>query len=1054
MFIEKFKKISRNSEWLYKEEKEILYNLYILDEENNKNFLVNNYQKILAKYSKENEWKFYMFSEFIDYLWKKSKFSDENIVLLVKNKLKNIVKDESFKEYSYLLRVLFSINPKDKEYYMEQYDLLGRKNSLYHDINSTFLEIFIRTKNNKYFIQSFEKNIVDNAKEAYFFSVKKWFEYLFSFKSNIFKEYFIELIEFFSIKENKQKLVHHHSYSSLVRSHNMEKFIELFKNFHEILDNAKFSSKEKQKIKDFLVSEVDFAFDNYERNIVDNFFINELFKYFYKKDNWFLIELLKWLNSKYVISWWDDLAVTYLTKEYVEDFISIYKDKKNSNLIYFTYDRLKNAWKIDIVKAFENWILSKEIKNRNKNLKERDKKFEKEKRKELEKEKEAFLLMTKTKKWEYYPKIFQDYSNYIRDSKRLKELFSSNEIKEINRSVIKQIKTLFRIIQIDDYRDEKISKILTYEKTLGNWYRHTRYSSYLSRIIDISKYIKFDLSKYYKSYVLFYPLLWWDERNKDILTIISKNLNQDDIDYILRVYSEDLHENAVELRYCHINNLSYFYEKFKDKFNYKQQKKLEKICLEVINWDEENNIYYKENFLKIYSEIWWEKKLVKLWNSWKKRFPDFNYFKDVLDSSIDNEERDKRKFLVFIVIELAKRYWHNKAIAWSLEQLKKWNIEAIDSHGITYPRTSYVFSWVSEKESELWHWWGRKYNFWYIFLSIPNVDILKEFLDILKFSFNILSDLESWKLKWNYEMYAYYLRRLFYDYIKNLDEKVIYKDYYYEVKNLLKKYNSSITYNFDLATIRKKCWIDDLEEDAKEIIEEKWIEEIKKLLEEKEKLQDKVIEYKLSSSVKYESFDKEFILFVEWKSDVIILENAWEKLRWSLDMPFKIENWYDCHHIWRWFKEENHWFLDSDPEKTFIWMLDYDSAYNKFSDLIKVNGWKNWEIKKDDDLKWKVVKHLTKKGFVFLLPVPIWRLIYAKTEYEDKSLLSIELLFEDKLLSWFVDEIEFPWWTKLLKMKDSKKVKFANQTKHFLKEDFVNFEAIFELIDNIISWKI
>lgn len=1048
-----FKKILKKGDFLWEEEKKSLFAKYNIDNEENKNFLLNGYNYIIKKDSKEDKSKFYTYSEFIKYLWLNINFFDDNLVLELKLKLGNFIKNNIFESYSYYLEVLFSINKDDKKYYYEQYNLLEKDNNLYHDINYSFLKIFIKQKNNEYFIKSFQKNIIDNTNEIYFFSIKEWFEYLFSLKKNIFKKHFIELLDFFWNKEIKQKLVKYHEYNSLIRSYDKKDFIEIFKNFSNILDKVKFSLEETVKIKHFLIWDINFAFDNHDRKITENFFINELFKYFYNNDKWFFIELCKKLDSKYIISWLDDLALEFLDENYVEEFIDLFKETENKNLIYITYDLFKREWKEFIVKIFESSSFKDEIKAREKRIEKNNKKYEKEKEDRLKKEKEDFLKMLDPKKGTYYPKFFQDYSNYIEEKSRLKELFTDDEIKEINKSIKKQIKTFFNIIEIENFDDDKISKILTYEKTADNSYRHTWYSSYLSWIMNISKHLKINLSQYYKSYILFYPLLWWSKTTEDILNIIWDNLNPEDIDYILKVYSEDLHENAKGLKYYHTNILTNFYKKFKNKFNSKQKSKLEKICLNIINWEEENNIYYKNDFLEIYSEIWWERKLIKLWNVYKNKFSNYNYFKDFLGSNLNNEEKDEIKFLIFITKELVKTYWNKTSINWSIKQLKYWKIEAVDSHKITYPRTSASFSYISDEESELGQWWKDEFNFSYIFTIIPKVDILDKILEILDTSFKILSDLESWYLKWNYEMYSYYLRRIFYDYIQNLDESLVNKNYYYKVKDLLKKYKPEITYNFNLDLLRKKFLIDDLEEEAKEIIEGEWLEWVKKLLEEKDIIQNSFAEIRTSiSSIKNKS-DKDYILFVEWITDIIILKNAWEKLRWNSDMPFIIENWYDCHHIWRWFKEENHGFLDSDPDKTFIWMLDYDSAYIKFKDLLKVNNWMNWSILQNDDLKWKIVKHFKKNWYVFVLPVPIDRLNYARTEYWDKSLLSIELLFDDKLLSWFDEKIDLPWLIELNKINDDKKMKFANNTKNFTKDDFKNFEPIFKLIENIISWK-
>lgn len=272
-------------------------------------------------------------------------------------------------------------------------------------------------------------------------------------------------------------------------------------------------------------------------------------------------------------------------------------------------------------------------------------------------------------------------------------------------------------------------------------------------------------------------------------------------------------------------------------------------------------------------------------------------------------------------------------------------------------------------------------------------------LDLLDYSFKIQEDLLNWKLIWDYKLYCFYIRWIFYEYIKNLDEKLIKKDYYYSLLNILSKYDYKITYNFNLSEIKTKFWIDDFEEEAQEIMK-KWKKEIKKLLYEKQKLQYdlstlKIANDSLEKEIKVLPKDKDYILFVEWKSDKIILENAWLKLKGDVDIPYRIENWYSCTHINVLFWDDNNSVMDTDINKIFIWMLDFDSAYKHF-DLISKN--QNWEYKQNNVFNWFLIKHKTKKWYLFLLPVPYFRKDYINYDSFDKSTLSIEFLFKDDIL--------------------------------------------------------
>jgi len=189
--------------------------------------------------------------------------------------------------------------------------------------------------------------------------------------------------------------------------------------------------------------------------------------------------------------------------------------------------------------------------------------------------------------------------------------------------------------------------------------------------------------------------------------------------------------------------------------------------------------------------------------------------------------------------------------------------------------------------------------------------------------------------------------------------------------------------------------------------------------------------------------DNKPVLFVEGKTDKKILETAWKKLKSKKDMPFFIENKFDCYSIVNTFKRGDIY----QNNLLFIGMLDFDDAFDKWSELINIDGYSVWCKNKKEGV---AVKHSNNKGFVFLLPVPDIRKKYADTHYK-KSYLSIELLFDDKLIKKYCEEKEEAGGVKFLKFKNTKKDAFSKEVDKFKKENFVNFVPIFDLIDKIIN---
>lgn len=1032
------------------------------DRTNNERFIIEE----LEKYSiiKWNEYlsHYYKVMWFILYLGDTLSFENDQITKILKWILNHIASSELPEKYWFTLKILFSVNKNDSEYYINQYKRLKDEWKLYHDINKEFLEVFIALNINNFFLESFQQNIIDNATHVYYFSLEKWFNHLLSLNDADFKSIFLELLRFFDVKENKFKLIHYHEYSSLIRVYDKDEFKEVLTRLWEKIRSSNFTKIQVQEIKNFIIKDIDFAIEHHERNLSEILFVNSLFKNFYDQDKSFLLEMLKWIKTKHIILSIEAFIIEYLDISQIEELIQIYKWWENEMVLYFVYDKFTYLKKEEFITALDNSSMKKDFKKRNKIVLRNQEKYKEKEEKRRLKEKAVIFWMLNPWKGKYYPKLFQDYVAYIKKEWWLLSLFNEDEVDRINSSIREQIITYLEGIEIKNYSDPKIQKILTFEKKGNNSYTHTWNSVYLWWILDIAKSIQFDLSKYYKSYVLFFPLLWWSEKITETLEVLSDKIKKTDIDYILKAYTQDLHENAKDLRYYHIDTITEFYQKFKNDFNTSQKRKLTELSFDVINWDNEDNIYYKNDFLKIYSEIWWEKKLEKLFHDWLRKYPNYNYFKDVLDNSeIEKWDSDKRKFIMFIARELCNTYSNKSTALWAIEQVKNWRIEVVDTHEIRYPHTFSTFSGVSEKESEF-RWSSDNDSFAYIFWLLWSIDVVDEMLELLDYSFKTQKELYSWDLKWEYTYYCYYIRNIFLKYIKTLKKDYINKKHYAKIEEILNQYEYRIVYNFQIWELQGIFWVD-IEEEAKRIISDSEVHELtgilytnKKLIEENSKLTNTNQELNKELWERSEK-DKNVILFVEWLTDKIILTNAWIKLFWTKEIPFQIENWYCASHIRNLFTD-HYPVMDNDTSKCFIWMLDFDSAFNEYNSFLKT-----WDEKENIESIGLLAKARKKNGYIFLLPVPSLREKYAKRIYWGSSLLSIELLFSDKIIlkkdpSWsykYVEEVSIPWnhSSKLFKFRTRPKKDFADETRTFDKSDFQNFIPIFDLIENIINWK-
>lgn len=135
-------------------------------------------------------------------------------------------------------------------------------------------------------------------------------------------------------------------------------------------------------------------------------------------------------------------------------------------------------------------------------------------------------------------------------------------------------------------------------------------------------------------------------------------------------------------------------------------------------------------------------------------------------------------------------------------------------------------------------------------------------------------------------------------------------------------------------------------------------------------------------------------------------------------------------------------------DKKVLGLFDFDSAYSEFNGL-KSSMW--GEILGDEAIG--LYRKRTNYFKAMLLPVPKFREIYASKKLGDRSLLEVELLFEDKILQ------------KLNCLKDSQIAgtqdtvkKFSGNKKIFWKklfalnkEDFIHFQPLFDRIEELFK---
>lgn len=195
-----------------------------------------------------------------------------------------------------------------------------------------------------------------------------------------------------------------------------------------------------------------------------------------------------------------------------------------------------------------------------------------------------------------------------------------------------------------------------------------------------------------------------------------------------------------------------------------------------------------------------------------------------------------------------------------------------------------------------------------------------------------------------------------------------------------------------------------------------------------------------------QTVDRKAILLTEWKTDVKIINTAWEKLYHWIEKPFEIiESWIECKN---WSAETLRNQLQNSnllwkKWYTIIWLFDNDKEWNEQFKSLNKNGFEDYS----DDKQF--LKHDTYDIYWLLLPVPDNRKLWVWNKISHKY-LQIEHYFsndilEERKLIWSKisedSEVFIIWWSKNT---------FSNKLEKIDAKEFENFKILFSQIKKLI----
>lgn len=1025
--------------------------------------------EILREYApsrtQDFQWYFYKILYFFQFKEEK-KFYSKDIVDFFKSELIFQRNTDKPKFYSNILYALIAIesDKAKEEFYENEFQEIKKKRFIYSDIYSALLEVFIilwKNKNSVFeeFSEIFSQLIIMSVDEVISFSIDEGWKYICSLEKKDFNIEFFKILDYFDSDEKREQLEHHNKYTSIFT---LDKYSKEDKRFEKIRAAIEwnFWNTEYKKFKKFIISEVNYLLDVHERAIHENTFVSQGIDMLQKREKTFIITLLKNIESEKTLWWLEKTIVEYISEDQIEDFIKILKGTENDFTIFRVYERAQEDKKNKLVTALEKSSYKKEIIQIQEQRWKQQEKYKKEEEKRIQQEKNDFFqMLIPPKEWVYYPKLFQDYVEYSTRKNQPFHIFSKSERKRIDKAVILQIETYFSYRNMNEY-SEKWHEYVTFEQTEENSYSHcwdSQYMNWFLQIAQILPQVKKILQEHYKVIILFYPLMYGDDIEEYFFNeIIWDNIDNDDIAYILKVYSQDLHENAKGLRFYHSQNFVHFYEKFSINFKW-FEKQVEKISDEMLHEKEKLNEYYRYEFLKIYAEVIGEKKYRAYWKKLEKKYPNFNYFRDILEniSERSTEELKEMRFFLMTQTILVEKYAKKSDILWRINQIIKTEpIQATSRFRDDYPHYKWVTSWVGWTKSDELEWMHPdKEDFAYIFFleNVWKIDVSKDMLRVLERSLEIKSQEEK-----DTNLFVNYLQKVFFKYFEIFDDNLLRKSFFQEILDffwlyvnlyekilwILWKFPAKFTYNFNLSFFKQKLSKGFLKNEAIRIISRKDYSKIELLLalEEEKKNQ------KINSFTPIEENKKkpgQYIIFVEWPTDIKYIKYASE----ILDEQGILE-WVEFRIIW---KESKKWWTISSSDKELKTVSEYylihsDLGSGRFEKIIFLHDPEN-KINEESIENIYIRKMQSKKN----------KIIYKWIEslFSKKTIISIlDKISDEEKSKLIIEDFKRSWGDFIcekIKIIDGQKTAFLELIcKNAKKEDFEWFQHIFDMLREIL----
>jgi energy-coupling factor transporter ATP-binding protein EcfA2 len=188
----------------------------------------------------------------------------------------------------------------------------------------------------------------------------------------------------------------------------------------------------------------------------------------------------------------------------------------------------------------------------------------------------------------------------------------------------------------------------------------------------------------------------------------------------------------------------------------------------------------------------------------------------------------------------------------------------------------------------------------------------------------------------------------------------------------------------------------------------------------------------------------EILILVEGESDVSILNTAWDKLYPNARRFFEVRAAIGAKNINVTLNHEP--VFERAGNRKIVGLFDFDAAYDWWRGV-----WKGSRTEVvTDPTQGLMAKHVSRLGWVMLLPVPTHRGSYASSQLAGNSVLSIEFLFNDGDIppNWIGTE-PLPLGAQRPYFMPRQKSALAEHVKQLSSVSFAAFQPIFERLRDI-----